>query len=119
MPVSISTIPCMKVNRISKEAQLAKLEEKKRKKIEHFQSTPCNELKVTRQDLEAYVVFYEKKMATIMADMSSNIEVEKKKKDRLESRLKFLLDDNESLLVQLAGIRKDLKQCQSMTETLV
>ena len=119
MAVSISNIPCMKVNRISKEAQLAKLEEKKRKKVEYFQSTPCDQLKVSQKDLEAYVVFYEKKLSGLMADMDTNIEVEKKKKNRLESRLKFLLDDNDSLLGQLAGIRKDLKHCQSMTETPV
>ena len=93
------------------------------------------------------MVFYEKKLANIvqvyklqfpeqnsqfrahtenvfitispLQSMDVNIAVEKKKKDRLEARLKFLLDDNDTLSMQLAGIRKDLKKCQSLTETLV
>lgn len=117
--VSISTIPCMKINRISKEEQLAKQEARRRRKQEYFQSTPPDKIKITQRDLEAYVQFYEKKLNSIVADMDSNIALEKRKKEKLEGKLKKLLDANDLLSKELAGIRKDLKKCQILTETPV
>ena len=82
--VSIKTIPRMKINRISQEEQIAKKEARSRRKVEYFQSTPADKIKVTQRDLEAYVQFYEKKLSSIVTDMDSNIAVEKRKKDNLE-----------------------------------
>jgi len=118
--VSISTISTpMKINRISQEEQIAKQEARRRRKQEYFQSTPADKIKVTQRDLEAYVQFYEKKLNSIVTDMDSNIAVEKRKKDKLEGKLKKLLDANELLSKELVGIRKDLKKCQILTETPV
>jgi len=117
--VSIKTIPRMKINRISQEEQIAKKEARSRRKVEYFQSTPADKIKVTQRDLEAYVQFYEKKLSSIVTDMDSNIAVEKRKKDNLEGKLKKLLDANDLLSKELAVIRRDLKKCQILTETPV
>lgn len=119
VPVSITTTPCRKVHRISKEEQIAKQEARRRRKQEYFQSTPPDQIKITQRDLEAYVQFYEKKISGIVADMDSNIAVEKRKRDKLEGKLKKLLDANDLLSKELAGIRKDLKKCHILTETPV
>jgi pyruvate/2-oxoacid:ferredoxin oxidoreductase beta subunit len=117
--VSISTTPCMKINRISQEEQLAKQEARRRRKEEYFHTTPTNKIQVTQRNLEAYVQFYEKKLNSIVADMDSNIAKEKRKKEKLEGKLKKLLDANELLSKELAGIRRDLKKCHVLTETPV
>lgn len=117
--VSISTTPCMKINRISQEEQLAKQEARRLKKQQYFQSTPPDKIKITQRDLEVYVQFYEKKLNSIVSEMDSSIAIEKRKKEKLEGKLKKLLDANELLSRELAGIRRDLKKCQILTETPV
>ena len=120
-PVCISTIPRKHVNtyRISKEEQIAKRKERERRKHEYYSNTPSNKINITEKDLEVYVKFYEKRLTRIMQNMDLNIALEKRKKVKMESKLKYLLADHDTLRLQLSNIRKDLKTCQSRTETVV
>ena len=65
------------------------------------------------------MAFYEKRLADIMSDVDGDINKEKRRKGRLENKLKKLLEDNESLSSQLAEIRTDVRKCQTLTETPV
>lgn len=121
-PVCISTIPRKNMNslqRITKEEMMAKQQAKLLRKQHYFENTPPKQIKFTQKDLQIYAAFYEKKLGELAENLTLNIALEKRKKDRMEAKLKFLLADNDSLAMELAGIKKDLKKFQCLTETPV
>ena len=116
-----STVAGKSINvcRVSREEVLQKRREREQSKLNSYQTTPFNKIQIKKQDLTAYVMFYEKVLSEKVEDNNLNIALEKRKKARMEGRLKYLLEDNENMSLKLLGLKQDLGAYLRSTETAV